>query len=69
MRIIYTIPNELKSRRGQEVMIMGEFNEWVPQLMEEITKDTFTYQTNVIPGLKYRYQFIVNGDITIDQNE
>lgn len=31
--------------------------------------NVFKYTTKVQPGFKYRYQFIVNGDIVIDPNQ
>ena len=53
---------------SEDVLIMGEFNQWMPDVMQRLEGNHFTYQIDVIPGFKYRYQFIVNGEITIDYN-
>lgn len=48
---------------------MGEFNNWMPDLMQRLTDEAFRYEVKVEAGYKYRYQFIVKGEITIDSNQ
>lgn len=58
----------------EDIMVMGEFNQWNPDLMmrepaQEEGKLRFVYRTKVPIGFKYRYQFIINGEITIDNRQ
>ena len=53
---------------------MGEFNEWNPEVMKrtsssEDSSQNFFFETLVPIGYKYRYQFIVNGDIKVDPDQ
>lgn len=56
----------------EDVMIIGEFNQWKADFMTKIDTDDgqvmFKYFTNVISGFKYRFKFIVNGEIVIDKS-
>ncbi|CDW89559.1 UNKNOWN [Stylonychia lemnae] len=53
----------------EDILIMGEFNNWLPDIMQRLTNQIFLYKVDVLAGYRYRYQFIVNGDITIDTNQ
>ena len=53
-------------------MIMGEFDNWKPQPMDMKFEDgslCYFYEAFVPVGYKYRYQFIINGEITTDPNQ
>jgi len=53
-------------------MIMGQFNSWLPEIMETYSAEecqvdptlekTYFYKTKVLVGYKYRYYFQVNND-------
>lgn len=61
------------------VMIMGEFSNWLPEVMEkydfaEVEQDntlenTFFYRTRVLRGFKYRYNFCVQDELVIDDSQ
>ena len=40
---------------GEDVFIMGEFNQWMPEPMNRLPGNVFTYEVTVLPGFKYRY--------------
>ena len=68
------MPEELifKDEEGNEneddVLIMGEFNEWNPVSMKKTEDCVFYHEVYVIGGYKYRYQFIINWEISIDES-
>ena len=55
-----------------KVMVMGQFNSWLPEIMETYSEEecqvdptlskTYFYKTKVLVGYKYRYYFQVNND-------
>ena len=51
---------------NEDILIMGEFNEWFPEPMTLLEERKYKYEVSVLPGFKYRFQFIVNGEIVID---
>eukprot|EP00347_Sterkiella_histriomuscorum_P004825 403358945 len=67
MTIEYKADNSVKPE--EEILIMGEFNNWMPDLMQRVQGQYFEYKVKVTPGFKYRYQFIVNGEICIDPTQ
>lgn len=66
MTIEYKADNSVKA--DEDILIMGEFNNWMPEVMTKLHGQNFEYKVKVTPGFKYRFQFIVNGEITIDPN-
>ena len=54
---------------GEDILIMGEFNQWFPESMQVREGKRYFYSLKVPAGFKYRYQFIVNGEIVIDPNQ
>ncbi|CDW89374.1 UNKNOWN [Stylonychia lemnae] len=48
------------------VYIMGEFNKWEPAMMERVADQIFYYETKVLSGYKYRFNFNVGGSIATD---
>ncbi|CDW88183.1 UNKNOWN [Stylonychia lemnae] len=48
---------------------MGEFNQWQPQLMERVTDNIFAFETKVLPGYKYRFNFKVGENLRHDLNQ
>jgi len=52
------------------VLIQGEFNSWLPEAMEKQSGDevVFFYKTRLLRGFKYRYNFIVNDEICVDED-
>jgi 1,4-alpha-glucan branching enzyme len=53
-------------------MVMGEFNNWLPEQMDMRFRNSelqYFYATVVPVGYKYRYQFIINGQITTDSRQ
>ena len=56
----------------EDIAVMGEFNNWLPTPMDFIFEDNkmkYVYETFVPVGYKYRYQFIVNGEICTDPKQ
>ena len=62
------------------VLIMGQFNSWLPEIMQTYTSDqinldtslkgTYYYRVRLLVGYKYRYYFQINGeDFCIDENK
>jgi 1,4-alpha-glucan branching enzyme len=50
-------------------MVMGEFNNWKPEPMNMNFKNgrlCYFFEAFVPIGYKYRYQFIINGEIRTD---
>ena len=58
---------EYKAARNGDILIMGDFNKWSPESMEKKEDCLYTYKAMVTAGFKYRYQFIVDGSIEVDQ--
>lgn len=54
---------------NEDVLVMGEFNNWFPEVMSKQFSKQFEFRVRVPSGYKYRYQFIVNGEITIDSKQ
>ena len=54
---------EYNAARNEDILIMGDFNKWSPEPMELKEDHLYTYVATVKVGYKYRYQFIVDGDI------
>lgn len=58
------------------VAIMGEFTNWLPEIMDRYTTEevllnpelanTFYYKTKLFRGWKYRYQFSVGDQFVVD---
>lgn len=54
------------------VLILGHFNEWLPELMESYSQDqilsdtskrgVYFYKVKLLVGFKYRYYFNVNDE-------
>ncbi len=56
----------------EDISVMGEFNNWQPCPMDFIFENNsmkYIYETVVPVGYKYRYQFIINGEIRVNPNE
>ena len=57
-----------------DVMIMGEFNMWTPDVMEngganeETGMVKWVFKARVPAGYRYRFEFLVEGDIISDPN-
>ena len=61
------------------IAIMGEFNNWMPEIMERFDSEqvllepeltnTFYYKTKLFRGFRYRYQFNVGDQFVIDQTK
>jgi len=52
-----------------DIMVMGEFNNWKPEPMNMNFKNgrlCYFFEAFVPIGYKYRYQFIINGEIRTD---
>ena len=58
---------EYRAARNGDILIMGDFNQWSPEQMERKDDCLYSYKATVTVGYKYRYQFIVDGNIEIDQ--
>lgn len=67
LEIDYTCPELV-----DDIMVMGEWNNWMPEPMDMgFTPDgqiRYFIETFVPVGYKYRFQFIVNGEIRVDRN-
>ncbi|CDW77292.1 UNKNOWN [Stylonychia lemnae] len=50
----------------QPVYIQGEFNKWKPALMERLANQIFYYDTKLLSGYRYRFNFKVDDKITTD---
>jgi hypothetical protein len=63
----------LSPQMMDDIMVMGEWNNWLPERMDmDFTPDgRFRYfiQTLVPVGYKYRFQFILDGVISVDRNQ
>ncbi|CDW79446.1 UNKNOWN [Stylonychia lemnae] len=57
---------EQKVRSEEPVYIMGEFNQWQPELMERVTDNIFAFETKVLPGYKYRFNFRIGENLRHD---
>ena len=61
--------------RAEEVCIMGEFNNWAIEIMAKSESTVrpefsrFTYEAQVPAGYKYRYVYIVDGDMRVNRAE
>ena len=66
--MIIKYPFDITIPDDEDVLIIGEFNDWFPEPMTK-SFDSYIYEVKVIPGYKYRFQFIVNGEIIIDPNQ
>jgi 1,4-alpha-glucan branching enzyme len=56
----------------EDISVMGEFNNWQPAPMDFLFEDNhmkYSYETIVPVGYKYRYQFIINGEIRVNPNQ
>lgn len=61
------------------VAIMGEWNDWMPEIMERYSSEevllepeldnTFFYKTKLFCGFKYRYNFSVGDQFAVDHNK
>lgn len=69
MIIEYEAGNDVAEE--EEILIMGEFNQWLPEPMRRVEgkPKLFEFEVDVFNGFKYRYQYIVNGEIVIDANQ
>jgi hypothetical protein len=56
-----------------DIMVMGEWNNWLPEPMNmDFSPDgqiRYFVQIVVPVGFKYRYQFILNGEIAVDRKQ
>lgn len=57
----------MEGDENEEVSVMGEFNQWCPEVMIKDEAGKFQYETKVVGGFKYRYEFIVNGNMVYDE--
>ena len=61
--------------RAEEIWIMGEFNNWGIEIMAKSESTVrhdfsrFTYEVQVPAGYKYRYVYIVDGDMRVNRAE
>ena len=63
---------DYKTNEPVDIMIMGEFDNWKPQPMNMKFDDgklCYFYEAFVPVGYKYRFQFIINGEIKTDPNQ
>lgn len=74
-----TFKPEVKVDENNTVSIMGEFNNWIPEIMERYESErvllepelanTFFYRTKLFVGFKYRYHFSVGDEFVVDQTK
>jgi len=74
IRIEYKPPQEIE--QSDSVSILGEFNQWLPEVMSRYTlsqiainpklSNTFFYRTRVLKGFGYRYHFSVGEKYQVD---
>ena len=70
---------EVQIADDDTVAIMGEFSNWMPEIMERYSSEkvllepeyanTFFYTTKLYRGFKYRYQFSVGDNFVVDHTK
>ena len=66
-------------RTNQRVSILGEFNQWMPEVMQRYKQtqidenpdleNTFYYRVRILKGYSYRYHFCVNDSFVVDETK
>ena len=77
--VTITFKPEVPVAENDTVSIMGEFTNWMPEIMERYDSqrvllepnlaNTFFYRTRLFVGFKYRYNFSVGDQFVVDPNK
>ena len=77
--VTITFKPEVTIAPNDTVSILGEFSNWIPQIMERYDHEkvvlepelanTFFYKTKLFIGFKYRYHFSVGDEFVVDPSK
>ena len=77
--VTITFKPEVTIEPNDTVSILGEFCNWIPQIMERYENEkvalepelanTFFYRTKLFVGFKYRYHFSVGDEFVVDPSK
>ena len=67
-----TINFKPAAKRDQHILILGQFTNWLPELMQQSPHNNLYYYKCKLPsGFKYRYYFKVNhvDEVVLDEDK